>query len=326
MRTLLEILNATTDFFKGKGLDKPRLQTELLLAAVLGCRRLDLYLQFERPLPEEILEKMRGWVRRRVAREPLQYITGETAFRDLTLKCDPRALIPRPETEELAGFVLEEIAKRGATADVNTDATTATAETATANETAPESEVAVEPPPEIAPPPAPEVVLEVADLGTGTGAIALSLASENPALQVTASDISAAALALAAENAAKLPPEVAARVRFAQSDWLQNIEGAFDVIVSNPPYLTEAELATAEPEVARHEPRNALVAADNGLAALKTILEQARGRLRTGGFVGLETGIAHADALAVFAAALGYVRHEARRDMSGRDRFFFAWV
>jgi release factor glutamine methyltransferase len=284
MRTLLEILNATTDFFKGKGLDNPRLQTELLLAAALDCKRLDLYLQFERPLPEAVLQKMRGWVRRRAAREPLQYITGETAFRDLSLKCDPRALIPRPETEELAGMALEEIAKLAA--------------------------------------PAPEA----ADLGTGTGAIALSLASENPALKVTASDISADALALAAENAAKLPPETGARVRFAQSDWLQNLDGAFDAVVSNPPYLTGEELAAAEPEVAKHEPRGALVAGDGGLAALKAILRQARGRLRPGGFAGLETGATHAAALGDFAAGLGYARHESRRDMSGRGRFFFAWV
>jgi release factor glutamine methyltransferase len=107
---------------------------------------------------------------------------------------------------------------------------------------------------------------------------------------------------------------------------MQGLEGDFDAVVSNPPYLTAAELESAEPEVAQYEPHSALVAADAGLKDLKTILSQARSRLRAGGFVALETGIAHADALAAHADALGYARHEAHRDLSGRERFFLAWV
>lgn len=280
MQTLLEVLKKTEGFFAGKGLEKPRLQAELLFAAALRCKRLDLYLQFERPLPEETLARLRDWVRRRAAREPLQYITGETDFRELTLKCDPRALIPRPETEELVGLVLAALPATGA--------------------------------------------VRIADLGTGTGAIALSLAHERHDTAVVAVDQSEGALALARENAHRHRLEE--RIAFVSSNWMQAVDGTFDAIVSNPPYLTEAELGTAEPEVASHEPRVALVSADQGLADLRIILEQGRTRLNPGGFVALETGIAHAAALSAHATALGYARHEVRQDLSGRDRFFLAWV
>ncbi len=279
MPTLLEILKKTADFFARKGLEHPRLQAELLLAAALGCKRLDLYLQFERPLEEPILEQLRDWVRRRAAREPLQYIIGETDFRELTLRCDPRALIPRPETEELLDHVFTAL---------------------------------------------PANATRVLDLGTGTGAIALSLAYERPALAITATDRSRDALALAEENAQRL--QLAARVSFAQSDWLDAIEGVFSAIVSNPPYLTAEELSSAAPEVSEHEPHSALVAAKEGLADLQKILASAPDHLEPGGFVAMETGIAHHAALTAFAGQHGYARTQSLPDLSGRDRFFFAWM
>ncbi len=280
MQTLLEILKKTEAFFAGKGLESPRLNAELLLAGALGCKRLDLYLQFERLLPEDVLAKLRDRVRRRAAREPLQYIAGETEFRELVLKCDRRALIPRPETEELVELVLQKI-PGGSSA-------------------------------------------RVVDLGAGTGAVALSLAFERPTLRVVAVEQSPDALALARENACKYNLET--RVEFVSGNWMQPLAGTFDAVISNPPYLTEEELATADPEVRDCEPRAALVAGDNGLADLKTILTQAKSRLNAGGFVALETGIAHAAALEAHAAALGYADSKVCRDMSGRDRFFIAGI
>lgn len=106
MRTVLEIIKKTTDFLGGKGIDSPRLNAELLIGHALGLKRMQLYLEFERPLAESELEKIRPLVRRRSHHEPLQYILGETEFHGLRLKVDPRALIPRPETELLVELAI----------------------------------------------------------------------------------------------------------------------------------------------------------------------------------------------------------------------------
>jgi release factor glutamine methyltransferase len=324
MQTLGEIHKKTTGFFASKGLENPRLQSELLLAAALKCKRLDLYLQFERLLPEETLARMRDWVRRRAAREPLQYITGETEFREIVLKCDARALIPRPETEELVGYLLAELGGAGAEAEV-APAVEEVAETTAVVAEVEAVPVAVAADKSLAATPGEPVF--IADLGTGTGAIALSVAAERVDARVWATDFSADALALARENASRLG--LAVRVTFAAGNWFDALPAdapRFHAIVSNPPYLTEAELATAAPEVAAHEPHTALVAQKEGLADLEIILGQARKHLREGGFVVLETGIAHAAALATLAEGFGYARYESRKDLSGRDRFFLAWA
>lgn len=280
MQSLLEILNKTRDFFTQKGLENPRLEAELLLAGTLGMKRLELYLKFERILTEPELALLRERVKRRAAREPLQYVLGNAEFRELTLKCDRRALIPRPETEELVELVFKKL-PAGAPA-------------------------------------------RVADLGTGTGAIALSLAKERPELTVVACDFSADALALAKENAAACG--LSERVEFVRSDWMNAVSGNFDAIVSNPPYLTDGEVAVAQPEVKDHEPHNALIAPDAGLADLEKILRQAKPRLNAGGFVALETGIAHHPRLDEIARDAGYTTTESHRDSGDFPRFFFALV
>lgn len=282
MNTLLDLLQKSADFLAKKGVENARLQSELLFAGTLGCRRLDLYLQFDRPMTAAETAALRERVLRRARREPPQYVVGETDFRELALKCDPRALIPRPETEELVGFVLE---KLNALRPAGTPA-------------------------------------RVLDLGTGTGAIALSLAAERAGTRVVAADKSADALALARENAEK--NGLAAAVEFLRSDWFENVAGTFDAVVSNPPYLTEAEWASAQPEVREHEPREALVAGDDGLADLEKILRGARAHLAPGGFVALETGIAHRERLRAAALDAGFSETEAKDDLSGRPRFFFA--
>ena len=283
MNSLLDLLKKSTDFLAKKGIDNARLQSELIFAGTLHCRRLDLYLQFERPLTQAQVDTLRERILRRARREPVQYIVGDTDFRTLTLKCDPRALIPRPETEELVGFVLEKL---------NT----------------------------LRPAGTPARVL---DLGTGTGAIALSVAAERPETEVVAVDKSADALALAGENASALG---ISSVRFLRSDWFENVMGTFDAIVSNPPYLTQDEWECAQPEVRDHEPLSALVADNAGLADLEKILRGARERLSPGGFVAFETGIAQHDALARIATECGFSKTESRTDLSERPRFFFAEI
>lgn len=279
MQTLIEVLHKTAEFFARKGVEHPRLNAELLFAHVLDCKRLDLYLQFERPMAEATLDALRPLVRRRGQREPLQYIVGSQPFCDLTLQVDARVLIPRPETEEMVEQVVALSGEKPAT---------------------------------------------ILDLGTGSGAIALALAQRFVAVQVTAVDVSRDALAVARENA-KLNG-LTGRVTFIQADWRTGLQGRFDWIVSNPPYLTEAEWAAAAPEVKDYEPKGALVAADEGLADLFAILAGALDHLNPGGCVALETGIAHHPALATQAEALGYASHRSLQDVHGYNRFFMCWT
>lgn len=280
MITVLEVLKKTTDFLARHGVENPRLNAELLMGHSLGLKRMQLYLQFERPLAEPELAKLRPLVKRRSEREPLQYIVGTTEFSGLTLKVDRRALIPRPETE-----LLVEIAKEAG-----------------------------------AVPPA-----RVLDLGTGTGAIALALAQAFPAATVVATDLSADALALAQENATALG--LGERVRWLRSDWFAALppdEPPFDLIVSNPPYLTEAEVGETEPEVRNFEPRGALTSGPDGLEAIAVIVREARPRLAPGGRLLLETGIAQHARILELTRAAGYAGAESRRDLTGRDRFVSA--
>ncbi|GHC13228.1 peptide chain release factor N(5)-glutamine methyltransferase [Cerasicoccus arenae] len=280
MQTVLEILQKTTTYFEQKGVPEARLQAQRLMGHVLECGRLELYLQFERPMTSEALDKLRPLVARRAKREPLQHILGDTDFLELTLKCDARALIPRPETEELAELLTIHFAP---------------------------------------PPPA------VLDLGTGTGALALGLASVWPDSTITAVDASPDALLLAQENAAL--NNLSGRVTFLESDWFLAVEGQrFDLIVSNPPYLTEEEMTTAAPEVTDFEPTRALVSGPDGLNDLRKIIAEAPGFLTSGGLLALETGIAQHATLTTLAAEAGFRKSEAKRDISGRPRFFWAWL
>lgn len=279
MLTVLEIIKRTAEFFAGKGIESPRLNAELLIGHALNRKRMQLYLEFERPLAEAELESIRPLVRRRAQHEPLQYILGETEFHGLKLKVDRRALIPRPETELLVELV---VAACGT------------------------------------PPPA-----RILDLGTGSGAIALALAQAFPAAEVTGTDASAEALALAAENAQRTG--LAERVRWVQSDWFAALPaGPFGLVVANPPYLTAEETAATAPEVRGFEPLTALTAAADGLADLARIVAGARPFLVPGGLLALETGIAHHARLAALLAAAGFGGIESKRDLTGRDRFVLA--
>jgi release factor glutamine methyltransferase len=279
MFTVLDIIKKTTDFFAAKGIESPRLNAELLIGHALARKRMQLYLEFERPLTEVELEKIRPVVRRRAQHEPMQYIVGETEFFGLKLKVDCRALIPRPETEQLVEHV--------------TNAVTAPT--------------------------------RILDLDTGTGAIALALAHAFPSASVVAVDRSADALDLARENAAST--RLAARVTFIPSDWFEAVpDGPYDVIVSNPPYLTAEETGQTSPEVRGFEPVEALTAADDGLADLAKIIGSAPRYLAPGGLLALETGVAQRERLLAQTKTAGFSRAEAKQDLAGRDRFILAWL
>jgi release factor glutamine methyltransferase len=281
MFTVLEIIKRTTDFFAAKDVDSPRLNAELLIGHALQLKRMQLYLQFERPLTEPELEKIRPLVRRRAQHEPVQYILGETEFNGIKLKVDRRALIPRPETE-----LLVENAVGACSA-------------------------------------APARVL---DLGTGSGAIAIALSRAFPTTQVLAIDNDEAALSLARENVANNGLD--ARVTLLTSNWFNAIAAGarFQLIVTNPPYLSADEAARAASEVRDFEPAGALVSADDGLADLRAIIAAAPAFLTPDGILAMETGIGHHEALLPCAKDAGFARAESRQDLTGRDRFVLAWM
>jgi release factor glutamine methyltransferase len=277
MLTVLEIIKRTAEFLSGKGVESARLNAELLIGHALGRKRMQLYLEFERPLTEPELEKIRPLVRRRAQREPLQYIVGETEFFGLKLKVDRRALIPRPETEYLVELVVAACA------------------------TAPG---------------------RILDLGTGSGALALALAKTFPDAKVVATDFSQEALALARENAES--SGLAERVTWLESNWFAAVPSErFDLIVSNPPYLSSEETAQTSPEVRGFEPVHALTGKDDGAGDLLKIISEAPRFLAPAGLLALETGIGqHAHLLASLGNA-GFTRCESKRDLTGRDRYVF---
>jgi release factor glutamine methyltransferase len=277
--TIREIKERTEAFFESKGVPNARLDTDMLIAHSLGIKRLELYLDLDRPLTESQLAELRPLVKRRADREPVQYIIGSVDFCDMELKVDTRALIPRYETEELVERVSEALSV------------------------------------------APKQIL---DLGTGSGALALAFAKRYPEASVDAVDFSAQALSLAKENA--ITQELAERVTFYEGSWLCPLglgEQRYDLIVSNPPYLTEEEMTTAEPEVVAYEPHSALVSGADGLDDLRLIFKDAAAFLKPGGLLALETGIAQAEALNTLAETAG-LQGECIEDLSGRPRFYFA--
>lgn len=271
----------SAEYLGGKGVENPRLNAELLVGHALGLKRMQLYLQFERPLAEPELERVRGYLRRRGQHEPWQYIVGEQDFMGLSLKVDRRALIPRPETEYLVTLLTERITV------------------------------------------SPRRILE---LGSGCGAIALALASHWVEAEVVATDASEAALSLTRENAMRTG--LAARVQLIMSDWYSELvlDARFDLIVSNPPYLTEQETEETAPEVKHFEPRVALTPGPTGLEAIRTIIAGGFGRLQQGGLLALETGIAQQAEIARLFSAAGFARHEFLPDLTGRPRYALAWV
>ncbi len=277
MLTVLDIIRRTTDFFEAKGIETPRLDAELLIGHALGLKRMQLYLQFERPVLEPELERLRPLVRRRGTREPLQHIIGDLEFSNIVLKTDRRALIPRPETEELIEHIVRELS---------------------------------------------EAPARIADLGTGSGAIALALATQFSGSRVTAVEISPEAAALASENANA--SGVGDRIEIVIGDWKSVLTGGeFDLIVANPPYLSAAEVASAAPEVRDFEPRGALVAENEGMAALEEIIRMAPAILAADGLVALETGTdQHAFLLSV-AEEAGFGDRKSVKDLTDRDRFIF---
>ena len=268
--TARDAVRSATAELERAGCPSPRVDAEWLLGHTLGISRTELYADGVRPLGPEEEERLETLVARRASREPLAYILGEWGFRRLTLKVDPRVLIPRPETEVLVGRCLELLA-------------------------------GLEQP-------------RVLDVGAGSGAIALGIADEHPGATVVATDSSPGALEVAAENRARTG--LGDRVELVEGDLFAGVEGPFDLVVSNPPYVEPDEIESLEAEVRDFEPRAALVAT----GVTEALARRAPEVLRDGGALCLEVADGRAGGIAQLLESLGYLAVTMTPDLAARER------
>jgi release factor glutamine methyltransferase len=279
-------LRAATQRLRASCSRSPRLDAELLLAAVLGANRGELFRAPERFLLPSETERFECYLRRREAHEPVAYIRGKRAFRTIEVEVSPAVLIPRPETETLVDVALEALAGMSG---------------------------------------GPGGEPLALDIGTGSGCIALALASENPYVHVVAVDVDEAAVEVARCNAARLG--LGGRVDVLRSDLFAALalEARFDVIVSNPPYVPAVEYEALEPNVREYEPRGALYGGRDGLDTYRRLVPEAAARLRSGGTLAVEVGRGEAEAVGgLFLATEAYFPVEQRLDLAGVPRVVFA--
>ncbi|MBU6374137.1 MAG: peptide chain release factor N(5)-glutamine methyltransferase [Alphaproteobacteria bacterium] len=263
--------------FESAGLDTPIADARLLLQAAAGVDRIDIVTDPHRPLPEGAAARLDAMIARRLAREPVAYITGRQGFWTLDLDVTPAVLIPRPDTEAVVHVALA-LAKDQ---------------------------------------PSPRVL----DLGVGSGAILLAILAERPDATGLGVDLSPAALEVAAANAAR--HGLGGRVTFREGHWGEGIEGTFDLIVSNPPYIEAEAIAGLQPEVATHEPRGALDGGPDGLDAYRALAPHVARLLAPGGGFALEFGLGQGPAVADVLAAHGLPVEAFKVDLTGRDRVAF---
>ncbi len=272
--TLIDVLRLSTTYLGDHGSTSARLDSELLCAHALGLRRIDLYLQFDRPLDEAELTSIRELIRRRGKGEPVAYITGTREFYGRSFHVTPDVLVPRPDTETLVQHAVGFLRDR------------------------------------------PGAELRVADLGTGSGCIAVTLAAEVTAVRAVGTDVSAAALDVARANADSLGADVS----FVECSWADCLEGGFDLIVSNPPYVTTAEFEAVDRDVRDFEPPGALLGGDDGLDAYRALLASVRDHANAARVM-LEVDPRHADAVAgLVSATFRGATTVAVLDLTGRTR------
>lgn len=318
--TIKRILDWTSGYLERKGDEHPRLSAEWLLANVTGLSRVELYVNYDKPLEADELAAMHTAIERRAVGEPLQYVTGEMPFRHIVLKCERGVLIPRPETEVLVDAALEGVdaalARRGEKDEKRPE-----------GEKRPGGEKDEKRPDGEKDEPAGDPV-RVLEVGTGTGCIALSIASERPGTHVTATDLSERAVELASRNREVLGLEDA--VDIVQTDLAEGVDpelmGSFSVLVSNPPYIPTAVLREEVPaEVADYEPELALDGGDDGLDVFRRLLDLAPRALAPEGMLAVELFEGSlGDAAALARAQGGWSSIEVREDLTHRPRVLVA--
>ena len=273
MTTILDVLEKGAQFLEQKGIEDARLNMELLVAHELGIKRMDLYLRFDQPLQDKALASLREKLKKRGQNIPLQHLNGVIHFGNYQFQTDARALIPRPETEELVSLIKEQ------------------------NFTKP---------------------ARILDLGCGSGVLGLTLAKDlgTSCEEVVLADLSTEALALCEQNAKAL--EVDATLL--KSDLFSAIQGTFDVIVANLPYIAESERENLAPEVL-HDPEMALFSGPDGLDLLRIFCQDCSPFLRPSGLIALEVGHDQGEIVATLLRDGGLTEVSIGTDLNQIPRF-----
>lgn len=279
MKSLLETLQSGSGYLEDRGIDEARLNMEHIIANVLGCERIELYLAYDRPMQEKELKQLRSFLKRRGQREPLQHILGSVEFMGHDFISDSRALIPRPETEELVGILLNQFSS------------------------------SIEP-------------SRILDVGCGSGVIGISLAIRWKDSHVTMVDCSEDALSLSKENAINLKLN-GSRINYMCTDLLNDVEGSFDLIVANLPYVDPDEINGLESELS-FEPRNALDGGEGGTALISRFISQVPDSLAGQGLLALEVGEGQTDCFGRAMSKMGFDQIKMMKDLSGIERFILA--
>jgi release factor glutamine methyltransferase len=296
--TVRKVLEWTTGHLKKHGSDTPRLDAEILLAHARGCQRIQLYTAYDQPLPDAVRSTMRELVQRRAQAEPVAYLVGHREFFSLDFRVTRDVLIPRPDTETLVVEIIDGIKHLSA-------ARSETVESASP--------------------------IRLLDLCTGSGCVAVTIARHCQTaklnVQIVATDISPAALAIARENAAKHGVE--AQIEFLQGDLFAALpaDSRFEIIASNPPYIPTAEIDTLDAEVAKHEPRLALDGGPTGFDVIDRLIAAAPQHAQPNALFLMELSPEQADSAGQRFNATGqYSEILVRKDLAGRPRILRAQV
>ena len=278
---IIDIINWAESYFKEKGFENPRIEIEWLLRSVLQCERLDLYLRFEEPLSKSQLSTLRNWIKRRILREPIQYITGVIDFYGREFFINEGVLIPRPETERLIDIALSQLKN--------------------------------------------SISPNILDVGTGSGCIATTLSLEIPNANVLGVDISEEALDLAKKNKEKL---FAVNVSFEKIDILKEIPiNNFDVMISNPPYITKEEINFLDKDVRNFEPIIALTDHKDGLTFYRRFADIALDVVKSGGWIILEVGQkSHPEKAKTIFNKMGFNNVKLINDYNGDNRILLIQI
>lgn len=312
--TTQKLLNWVAEYLKSKGVDSPRLSAELLLSYVLGLKRIELYTQFDKPVPQQQLDKLHNLVERAGKKEPIPYIVGKTEFYSLELDVTPDCMIPRPETELLVERAIEFLRTRPVR---NSTMHKITQKEEISNGARTGKQF-------------------VCDLCTGSGCIAVAIARNYPNCRIIATDISDAALSVAAKNIEKY--NLKERIKLLCGDLFDPIVPQldvekFDLIVCNPPYVSSAEFEKLDKNVKDYEPKLALFAGDDGLDIYRRIIERVGTFLKSDAAVMLEIGYNQGQAVKRLLESLDFARDRQaccfskiiiEKDTSNNDRIAIA--